>query len=97
MNKNIKHLQKHFNQFLLNCKKEGDDYKKVQEIINKYLKDRKTVTKEEYDYIHMKFQDYLKIAASGAIIALPAGTILLALVVKYSKKVGLDITPSSFK
>lgn len=97
MNKNIKHIQVIFNEFLDNCKQEQEDYKKVNILIHKYINNRKSLTHWEYEYIRLKFQDYAKIATSGIIIALPAGSIILPFLLKYSKKVGIDLRPSSFK
>jgi hypothetical protein len=97
MNKNLKNINKHFKQFLLNCKSEQEDYKKVNEIIQKFIKDRNSLSKEDINYLHLKFQDYLKITTSGVIFILPGGSILLPLILRYSKEIGFDINPSNFK
>jgi hypothetical protein len=54
-------------------------------------------SKEEMEVANRQFRDFLKTLGLGAIVVLPFSPITLPLIVKFGKKLGIDVIPSSFK
>ena len=82
--------------FFLKLKKEINETKEAKNIFIKYTKGEK-ITEEESKMIREQSKDILKTLGLGSVFMLPGGIMLIALLVKYGKKVGVDILPSSFK
>jgi len=86
-----------FKAFFINLRKEASETKQASYLIVKYLKEGKLSKKEEKE-LKLQFYDVLKIMGVGIpIFMIPGSTVLVPFLVKLSRKLRLDIIPSSFK
>lgn len=70
---------------------------KLGYLVVKYLKEGKLSKKEEKE-LKLQFYDVLKIMGVGIpFFMIPGSTVLVPFLVKLSRKLGLDIIPTSFK
>ena len=83
--------------FLRKCKNEGDEFNESGNIIRKFLKDKNSVTPKEIEQLREQMIDAHRIGGCTAVFILPFGSVLLALILKWGQKVGIDFVPSSFK
>ena len=91
--KSIKALKTFFN----NLRKEASETKQAGYLVVKYLKEGKLSKKEEKE-LKLQFYDVLKIMGVGIpFFMIPGSTVLVPFLVKLSRKLRLDIIPSSFK
>ena len=91
--KSIKALKTFFN----NLRKEASETKQAGYLVFKYLKKGKLSKKEEKE-LKLQFYDVLKIMGVGIpFFMIPGSTVLVPFLVKLSRKLGLDIIPTSFK
>lgn len=91
--KSIKALKTFFN----NLRKEASETKQAGYLVVKYLKEGKLSKKEEKE-LKLQFYDVLKIMGVGIpFFMIPGSTVLVPFLVKLSRKLGLDIIPTSFK
>jgi hypothetical protein len=91
--KSIKALKTFFN----NLRKEASETKQAGYLVVKYLKKGKLSKKEEKE-LKLQFYDVLKIMGVGIpFFMIPGSTVLVPFLVKLSRKLGLDIIPTSFK
>lgn len=88
---------KAFKVFFNNLRKEASETKQASYLVVKYLKEGKLSKKEEKE-LKLQFYDVLKIMGVGIpFFMIPGSTVLVPFLVKLSRKLGLDIIPSSFK
>ena len=88
---------KAFRVFFKNLNNEAKETKKAGQLIVKYLKEGK-LTKDEEKELKLQFYDVLKIMGVGVpFFMIPGSTVLVPFLIKLSKKIGVDIVPSSFK
>lgn len=91
--KSINALKTFFN----NLRKEASETKQAGYLVVKYLKEGKLSKKEEKE-LKLQFYDVLKIMGVGIpFFMIPGSTVLVPFLVKLSRKLGLDIIPTSFK
>lgn len=88
---------KAFKTFFINLRKEASETKQASYLVVKYLKEGKLSKKEEKE-LKLQFYDVLKIMGVGIpFFMIPGSTVLVPFLVKLSRKLGLDIIPTSFK
>ena len=88
---------KAFRVFLKNLNNEAKETKKAGKLIVKFLKEGK-LSKDEEKELKLQLYDILKIMGVGVpFFMIPGSSVLVPFLIKLSKKIGLDIVPSSFK
>lgn len=97
LNLNSDKSAKAFKVFFNNLKKEASETKQASYLLVKYLKEGKLSKKEEKE-LKLQFYDVLKIMGVGIpFFMIPGATVLVPFLIKLSRKLGLDIIPTSFK
>ena len=83
--------------FFLNVKNEAKETKNASMLIKKYLRGEK-LTDDEYNEVREQFYDLLRTAGIGIpFMLIPMGSLLIPIMLKLSKKVGVELLPSSFR
>ncbi|MBL6593974.1 MAG: hypothetical protein ISQ99_01055 [Flavobacteriales bacterium] len=97
LNLNSEKSAKAFKVFFNNLRKEARETKQASYLVVKFLKEGKLSKKEEKELKH-QFYDVLKIMGVGIpFFMIPGATVLVPFLIKLSRKLGLDIIPTSFK
>ena len=79
----------------IGLEKEGRD---TREMIRTYIRFTKgKAGKVEMKKANKQFRDFLKTIGFGVLAVLPLAFITIPLIVKWGKKIGIDIIPKSFK
>ncbi len=90
-----KKVQQTFWRIKVGLEQEG---RETREMIKIYIKSTHgDATKEEMKKANKQFVDFLKTIGFGTLVILPLAFITIPLVVKWGRKVGIDIIPKSFK
>ena len=88
---------KAFKAFFNSLRKEARETKQSSYFVVKFLKESKLSKKEEKELM-LQFYDVLKIMGVGIpFFMIPGATVLVPFLIKLSRKLGLDIIPTSFK
>ena len=74
---------------------EKDDYKDVAKILKKYSKTG-SITNDEAKIIKEQFYDTLKMVGLGGVFVLPGGAVGIVILLKISKKLGINLLPSAW-
>jgi len=97
LNLNSEKSVKAFKFFFNSLKKEAKETKQASYLVVKFLKEGKLSKKEEKE-LKLQFYDVLKIMGLGIpFFMIPGATVLVPFLIKLSRKLGLDIIPTSFK
>jgi hypothetical protein len=97
LNLNSEKSVKAFKFFFNSLKKEAKETKQASYLVVKFLKEGKLSKKEEKE-LKLQFYDVLKIMGVGIpFFMIPGSTVLVPFLIKLSRKLGLDIIPTSFK
>ena len=100
MIKKIKHmlnkeLEGTFKKIKLGLEQESRETKEMIRIYIKYT--RGESNQEEMKKANAQFRDFLKTIGLGVLAALPFAVVTIPLMVKWGKKIGIDIIPTGFK
>ena len=90
-----KQLEDVFGKIKKGLEQEGRETKEMLKIYLKFT--RNEATKAEMKRANKQFRDFLKTIGFGVLAALPLAFLTIPLAVKWGKKVGIDIIPTSFK
>ena len=97
LNLNREKSAKAFKVFFNSLRKEARETKQASYLVVKFLKEGKLSKKEEKE-LKLQFYDVLKIMGVGIpFFMIPGATVLVPFLIKLSRKLGLDIIPTSFK
>ena len=97
LNLNSEKSAKAFKVFFNSLRKEARETKQASYLVVKFLKEGKLSKKEEKE-LKLQFYDVLKIMGVGIpFFMIPGATVLVPFLIKLSRKLGLDIIPTSFK
>ena len=97
LNLNSEKSAKAFKVFFNSLRKEARETKQASYLLVKFLKEGKLSKKEEKE-LKLQFYDVLKIMGVGIpFFMIPGATVLVPFLIKLSRKLGLDIIPTSFK
>ena len=97
LNLNNEKSAKAFKVFFNSLRKEARETKQASYLVVKFLKEGKLSKKEEKE-LKLQFYDVLKIMGVGIpFFMIPGATVLVPFLIKLSRKLGLDIIPTSFK
>ena len=97
LNLNSEKSVKAFKFFFNSLRKEAIETKQASYLVVKFLKEGKLSKKEEKE-LKLQFYDVLKIMGVGIpFFMIPGSTVLVPFLIKLSRKLGLDIIPTSFK
>lgn len=91
-----KKIKEKFVELFKNLKQEGNETKEMMNLITKYV-ETGSISDEESDKIREQLIDMLKLSGHLTIFMLPFGSLLIPFLIKISKKLNIDILPSSFK
>ncbi len=70
----------------------------TREMLETYLKfTQQEITMEQLDVANKQFRDLLKTLGLGVFLALPFSYLTLPAMIKFAKKLGVDILPAPFK
>jgi len=92
----VQKIEVNAHHFVRGIKEEARGTKEAAEIIGKYMKDRK-ITDDEEKILKAQLWDTLKVVGVVVpFIIIPGASILIPIIVRQAKKMGVDILPKSF-
>ena len=91
----VKRLSPIFTKIKKALEQESRETKEMLKIYMKYS--RSEATEEEMAQANKQFRDFLKTVGLGVLTILPFAIVTIPLMVKWGKKIGIDIIPESFK
>lgn len=94
-NRVIGKYKNEFKQFFIKLKNQFKYNADLKDIARVYINSG-TLTKEQSATLKEIISDNLKMLGLGGIVMLPAGTILMMVLLKSAKKLGIDLLPSKF-
>lgn len=95
MDTKINKYKDQFKEFFTYIKKEIEDTDEMRKVFGKYFR-KEEITKEDQELVRHQVKDLLKILGLAAIFPIPGSILLIPLLVKGAKKVGINLMPSKF-
>ena len=90
----MKKIKGSIKKIIKDTKTEAAETKEMVKLI--WESKNKDLTPEEKDKIKMQGADVFKLTILGALFIIPGSGVLIILLIKFGKKIGVNILPSSF-